>query len=191
MVIAFIISGCDNCDFSIPENKRALLADYEVGETIYFQSQKGDIDTISIVRIDSLEECGSIMAGKRKHIAIEIKYLPLNKWTGGTELSQNGEAKILNQDLIVIEKQFDEKENYWIGINYRDFLGEINENNLKKDDYLIDLGINEYWEIENEASNWRQYKNDSSVIVSLIWTKKYGLTEYKKRNGEILKINKP
>ena len=190
LLLAIPFLGCEECDFSIPKSKRDFLSNYHINDTLYFESQYGDIDTIAIVKIDSIEQCGSIMAVKRKHIAIEVKHLPTNKWTGGTESHSNGKQKILNQNLIVIEKQFHKNDNYWIGINYRDFSGEIHDSLMVKDDYLIDYGIKQYWIIENKLANWEKYKHDSSLIVNLIWTKKYGLTEYKKRNGNILRVKK-
>ncbi len=58
---------------------------------------------------------------------IKIQHLPENKWKAGTELSQNGKAKILNQELITVEKIINGKseDQYFIGINYRDFKVEL------------------------------------------------------------------
>lgn len=190
IIIVVIFIGCNECDFSIPQEQRDFLANYSVGDTIYFHSLQGiDIDTILITQIDSIEECGYIMAGTRKTITIKIKHLPLNRWSGGAELYQDGSKKILNQSLIYISKPFEKSKsnNYSVGIKYRDFIGKISNSDLVKDDYLKEFGISQYWKIRNKEAII-DYANDTSII-SLIWTKEFGLTEYTKKNGNKLRIS--
>jgi hypothetical protein len=103
-----------------------LLNLYSKGDTIYFSDAHGDLDTITVKNIDTLQQCGCAMVGNRRAISIEIQHLPVNKWTGGTEMFQNKPPKILDQDLIVIEKNFyDNGPKYFIGLNYRNFMGEL------------------------------------------------------------------
>jgi hypothetical protein len=132
------------------------------------------------------------MAGNRRAISVEIKHLPINKWTGGTEMYQDKPPKVLDQDLIVIEKTPNDKDTkYFIGINYRNFMGELTAiDSFSTDNKFIDLGISKYWTIKNQAADWPQYKQDSTMIINAYWTEKYGLTSYELRNGDIYRIKK-
>lgn len=188
-IITFVLTSCcSDSDFTFTNRHRILLDKYSVNDTIYFKSSSGDLDTFFVAKIDSIQECGIIMAGKRKSISVEIRHLPINHWAGGTELNQNSKPTILNQELIVIEKLFDQKPNnqYYIGISFRDFRGEIESlDNITIDTLLQDMGINKYYLIVNEFPN----ENDNSVS-KIIWTEKYGLTAYFKKSGDLYKLQR-
>lgn len=192
----FLLSSCcckyDDKDFQFTESHNKLLEPYTKGDSIYFVDQNGDLDTITISNIDTLQQCGCIMAGNRRAISVEIKHLPINKWTGGTEMYQDKPPKVLDQDLIVIEKTPNDKDTkYFIGINYRNFMGELTAiDSFSTDNKFIDLGISKYWTIKNQAADWPQYKQDSTMIINAYWTEKYGLTSYELRNGDIYRIKK-
>jgi hypothetical protein len=130
------------------------------------------------------------MAGKRKNIDIEIKHLPNNKWTGGTESSQDNTSKILNQSLITIEKMIDSnpEDQYFIGLSFRDFEGEIeNINQMQSDNLLADFGVDKYWLINTVIPD---DKLDSTSVTKVLWTEKFGLTSYYKKNGDIYKLKR-
>ena len=77
---------------------------------------------------------------------------------------------------------------YYIGISFRDFQGELkNISETETGISLADLGINKYWEINNEIPD---DKLDSASIAKILWTEKYGLTGYYKRNGDFYKIKR-
>jgi hypothetical protein len=135
-----------------------------------------------------MQECGIIMAGKRKNISIEIQHLPTNHWTGGTEINQNDQSAILNQELITIEKLLDRKsdDQYFVGISFRDFRGELkNISETKTDISIADLSVKKYWEMNNEIPIDRL---DSTSVTKILWTEKYGLTAYYKQSGDFYKI---
>lgn len=186
IIYSFLIGCCSDSDFTFTKRHRALLDKYSVNDTIYFKSSGGDLDTFFVAKIDSIQECGIILAGKRKTVTVEIQHLPINLWNGGTEDSQDGKTEVLNQDLITIEKLFNKEppDQYFIGLSFRDFSGEIeNLDNITSDTLLVDIGINQYWEIKNDSNN----QNNNSVS-KVIWTEKYGLTAYYKQNGDFYKI---
>jgi hypothetical protein len=135
-----------------------------------------------------MQECGIIMAGKRKNISIEIQHLPTNHWTGGTEDNQNGKSTILNQELITIEKLFDNEpeDQYFVGLSFRDFRGELkNLSETKTDISIADLDVKKYWEMNNEIPIDQL---DSNSVTKVLWTEKYGLTAYYKQNGDFYKL---
>lgn len=160
---------------------------YEVGDTIYFESDRGDIDTIFISKVDSVEECGILMTGKRKDIFYEIQHLPYNNWIFGKNLHRNGEISEINQSLIFLSKNLYEpsKDDYSIHIQYRNFSGELDFGKSQKDDYLKELGIEEYWKLESDTADWKEFGHDTLLIMEVVWTKKLGLTKYIKRNKEV------
>ena len=182
----------DDKDFQFAETHNKLLKPYSIDDTIYFANQSGDLDTLTISNIDTLQQCGCIMVGNRRAISIEIKHLPVNKWTGGREFYQGKPPKVLDQELIVIQKMPDDKDgNYFIGINYRNFMGELTAiDSFSTDNKFIDLDISKYWTIKNQSTDWQQYKQDSTLIINAYWTENYGLTSYELRNGDTYRIMK-
>ena len=182
-------SCCSDIDFVFDQGHRNFFKNYQIGDTIYFKALNGDIDTITVTNFDSLTVCSS-MTINHKSISVEIKHLPINHWNGGQEITDN-KSVYLDQELITVDKvPQDEKGNeaYYVGISFRDFLGEIN--NLKQtqtDTLLADIGIKNYWLIANELTIDR---GDTTTIEKLIWTEKYGLTGYYKRNGDFYKIHR-
>lgn len=190
ILFLFLTSCCSESDFAFTSKCRKLFNKYNLHDTIYFRNSRNDLDTIYIVAIDSIQQC-SMVSAKRKDIKIKIQHLPENRWTAGTELSQNGKSTILNQELIVVAKMISDKsvDQYYIGINYRDFMGELKTiDAMISDSLLFDLGITKYWVVHNDVIDWKQYENDSTIITKILWTEKYGLTSYYKRNGDYYKI---
>jgi hypothetical protein len=190
IILAFLfLPGC--CTFSQKElefsaNYNLFLASYHVGDTIYFSSGTGDIDTITVSEIDTREDCGSgIMGYPHRSIWIKIKHLPNNLWTDGTESTQQGPEKVLDQTLLAIEK-YPSDNHYYIAIYYQDFLAGLDTfPAVVTGNLLADLDVKEYWQIKTDTSI--KHQNESSV-AEVIWTTKFGLTAYYKRNGEFYKL---
>jgi len=188
ILIFIIFASCrEECDFSVPKKYRSFLHNYKVGDTIYFMSNQGDMDTMLIAKCDTIESCGQgFMGFKRKDFSYEIKHLPNNKWTGGTEMNQNGKSKELDLNLVSLSKNFDPKEKFEfsIYIHYREFGGEIeNIDSLIKDDLLKSIGISEYWMI-NKSNYDKSTVLPDTVIKKVFWTKNFGLTGYEYGTGE-------
>ena len=185
------LTGCVNCDFSVPKAYRLFLHNYSVGDTIYFESNLGDIDTMLIVKYDTTEICGQgLMTFPKKHFHYEIKHLPINNWIFGTGGHQDGRTEVYYQELVSLGKSFDPKDSivYSASVNYREFGGKLeNIDDLIIDSTFKDLGVKEYWKIEK--SNYHQQGvTPDSVIHRVYWSVKYGLTGYEYGNGEMYKI---
>ena len=190
LTLFLLTSCCSDADFVFTNRHRAFLNKYSVADTVYFINSANDLDTFFIAKVDSFQECGIIMAGKRKNISIEIKHLPNNKWTDGTESTQDNKSKILNQSLITIEKMINRnpEDQYSIGLSYRDFRGEIeNINQIQNDNLLAEFGVDKYWLINTVIPN---DKLDSTSVKKVLWTEKFGLTAYYKNNGDIYKLKR-
>ncbi len=204
ILLSIIFTSCccnyEDKDFEFTPTHLKLIQPYSAGDTIYFSNQLGALDTITISKIDTLQDCGCLMVGNRRYVSVEIKHLPTNLWTGGKEMpSQEQPGRTLDQDLISIEKTLygkegnsnGDKENYFIAISYRNAFGELKNLADKKTDSLFkSYDINEYWIIHNETADWQENKSDSHGIITLYWTERYGLTGYELRNGEKYTIKK-
>lgn len=192
VIACLLMIGCckyHSSDFKIATSYISIYNNYKLGDTIYFSTQENVVATVYIAAIDSFQICGGFMGVPRKDVTIEIQHLPNNIWTGGQEFFQNKPVKILNQNLVTVEKIIFHKSKvqYFIGINYRDFVGEVTDSTIVRyDDMFETLGVGEYWEIGTELP---LEKLDSNAVTKVFWSEKYGLTGYYKRNGELYKIN--
>ncbi len=186
IVLAFFFLGCDTlnkAELQFATNYNSLLSSYQPGDTLYFFSNSGDIDTITVSTVDSYESFSAgIMGWPHRNVIIRIKHLPNNLWSAGTEFMQHQNPKILDQELIVVEKTPNLKNQYFIGIDFRDFsVGLDTFPSTVTGDLLTSLDIREYWSIKTESAIESQ--NEYSV-TDIIWTTKFGLTGYYKKNGE-------
>lgn len=190
LFLLFSLWSCQECDFSIPQEQRDFFSYYSVGDTIYFESEK-DIDTITVVSIDSIETCNSFMTPPYKYLFVQVKHLPSDKWSPMTSYrDQEGNLRKSYQSIFFLDKDLSKSEStYFIEIDFRDFSAFLHDSCLVENDYLKDLGVSRYWKMRNEAAYSNQ--NDSSTITSLIYTKEFGVTEYTKLNGEKLRIKNP
>ncbi len=190
LTLSFLLCACcckyDDVDFKFSKKYTNYLKPYKQGDTIYFADQYGDYDTVLISAIDTLQECGCVQVSNRKTVRVRIRHLPQNRWNGGTESKQSKPATVLDQELIVVEKTPDKTDpHYFTGINFRNFSGEISDSsNRVTDDRFKKYHVRNYLVIRNNARNWKQYRNDSTMILNLFWTEKYGLTGYELRNGQ-------
>ncbi|MBC7412568.1 MAG: hypothetical protein H7331_08970 [Bacteroidia bacterium] len=191
MLLIFLTSCIfDDRRFLFKKEYSQLFSAYTKNDTIYFSSKKGDLDTFTVSEINTLKVC-SIITQNKKCVTVKIKHLPFNKWILGVEMEQNGTSKKLDQELITVEKTMGSNtdDKYFIGINYRNFIGEINNvSNVISDNRFSKFEIKQYFQVVNQAANWEQYRLDSTTIIKLFWTEKYGLTGYELRNGETYEI---
>ncbi len=185
----FLTSCCcqyDEDDFAFSERYNKLLKPYTKGKIIYFSNASGDLDTIMVSNIDTIQQCGCFMVGNGRSVSVKIKHLPVNHWIAGTEWPQDKPPNILDQTIIGVGKSpNDTGWVYSIGIHYRYFMGNLSDTSTKYSDNRFEKsGIQNYWVIANQIAEWEQYKKDSTIILKAYWTEKYGLTGYDLRNGQ-------
>ena len=190
LLLPIIVSSCCSYDrnkfeFSIKE--RTHFNKYRIGDTIYFQSNFGDVDTIAIIGIDSerYENCNGFSHKPINAKWIMIKHLPVDKWSGTSQIKTNGSQPSINfQWLLSISKYpTDKKTEYQI--NFKDFhsnpdtiIGIFNKDTL----VLNDIKLSNYFKLNKVASEKSAEPQD---IETIYWTDKYGLTAYVSKNGEI------
>src|SRR5688572_2888681 len=85
--LIFLLLGCcsyDNRSFDFTEEEFNHFSRYKIGDTIYFQSNLGDMDTITIVGfgVEKKDTCGFLMAIPAFNERwIKIKHLPRDDWS--------------------------------------------------------------------------------------------------------------
>jgi len=192
-ILVFILSSCgcrtDKKEFNFDNNEPKHLSCYKTDDTIYFENSKSDIDTITVIKIDSAkgEECHGISAPRPtgKSCWVAIKYLPIDRWYTRKLFGNNQEdttsfeyKKLINiyKDPIKNKTFFDfEFKDFYTGCNY--VLGKLNTDTLT----LNKNKITNYYIIEH---GYPERITKSINIETLIWTDKDGLTAYKNKNGD-------
>lgn len=169
--------GCNNqLDFS--NEQRALYKMYKPNDSIFFQSSTGDFDTLLILGIDSSESHGGILSGgPEKGIRVFISHLPVDHWITSYNCCP---SQAIPNDLIVVGKAENQPDYY--GIQYRGFRGELDfVNPISKKLIIHNKVISKYWNALTEMPTKHQKTED---VEEVIWTYQYGLTKYKKSNGD-------
>ena len=188
LFIMLIISGCcsyDKNDFEFTNAEVKHVSSYKIGDTIYFQSNLNDTDTITIIdlKTERNENCGRIMAPKPINGKwLQIKHLPIDKWHGTAQTGDKIET--VYQELFWITKSpTDKKTEYFI--TYKDFysrpdtvIGVYHSGTIT----LNDLKVSNYYIVEH---GWPERAVESKSIRIVYWTDQYGLTAYKSKDGEI------
>lgn len=191
IISTLLLTGCcstDNKEFEFDKNEPRHLSSYKKGDTIYFENPKNDIDTITILSVDSAkgEKCFGLLnqIPKGKSCWVTFKFLPIDKWHGVTI---NGNTKdttsIDYKNLIQITKDPIENKTFFV-FDFKDFytasetvLGILNTDTL----ILNEKKITNYYEINHGFPERVKY---STNIETLIWTDKEGLTAYKNKAGD-------
>src|SRR5690606_14891588 len=124
-----LISACKKYNLDIESSHRKLLDLYSINDTIYFGNQLGELDTIKIIGIDSIEVKRNYLGTvpPMKEIYLRIIHLPINKFKENSIAGlRNDEIK--NQSLITISKVYIQENEFetHAKVRFRDFEGYLN-----------------------------------------------------------------
>jgi hypothetical protein len=192
LLFLFYFSSCcsyDKKDFDFNKNDLLPFSSFKVGDTIYYENLLGDIDTILIHKIDSIQNknCGGLMAMPAgNYLYIAIKHLPNDQlWTGTTTDATTGKTEINYQEIISIDKIPQTKEMSY-SIDFKDFHTSAGENNifekLRTDTVIINgKNITNFYEVEH---GYPERLTKPTNIELLYWTDNDGLIAYKNKQGE-------
>jgi hypothetical protein len=190
IILTILASSCcsyDKNDFEFNNEELEHFSDYKIGDTINFESNLGDIDTITIVdfKTERNDNCSGFMApmplnGKW----VQIKHLPIDKWHGTSQdMATGGKIEVVYQELFWITKFPTEKKTEY-SISFRDFysksdtiIGEHHTDTIT----LNDLKISNYYIVRH---GYPERVIEPKNIETLFWTDKFGLTAYKSKDGE-------
>ena len=187
--IILLFSSCcswdyDNKDFEFSDKELNLLRVYKINDTIYFQSNLGNIDTITVLKISEKKRNGSrcfISLPPSHDFDIVIMHLPFDRWTGINQ-DEGGEKEITYQYLISVSKKPLDKETYYL-IEFKDFfaLGQSIFSEFKKECIVGGKTLYDCYKIKHSYPERIENQDD---IEFLYWTTKYGLTAYSSKSGE-------
>ena len=189
LVIFGLFSGCCSWDYSkedfeFTQEELNLMGTYQVGDTIYFESNLDDIDTITVVEVFEERHEGSrcfISRGPSNYRSIKIKHLPSDKWNYGLRF-EGGEEKVAYQPLISVKKDPIKQKNYY-SISFKGFdtLRDSTLGSFQKE-YIVDGKIiSDCYEVKHGYPERIVNPDDIEIVY---WTVKYGLTAYTSKSGE-------
>lgn len=198
LTLLFFIAGCcqlkyEKKDFLLNENELSFFNAYKAGDTIYFENQFGNIDTIEIIEItptntEPKSACsnGIFMQPKPTNSKeISIKHLPIDKWQGTIEPhNNNGEIKktIKHQTFFSITKFLLEKE-VITEISFKDFHSSLSLNLFSKD--TLTLNNKKWTNYFIAIHSYPEKVNKSWNICKAYWTINEGLIGYETKGGQI------
>lgn len=189
LVIFGLFSGCcswnyDKADFEFTQKELHLLGVYNANDTIYFQSNLGDIDTITVLNISEEKEKGNkcfISKPPFHGRHIKIKHLPYDRWTGTSQV-ESGERKTTYQVLISISKFPLQKRTYY-SIAFKGFVasGQSVFGEFKKECIIGGKTLSNCYKVTNSYPERIDKADDIEIVY---WTSKNGLIAYTSKSGE-------
>lgn len=182
LIILLMVTSCVKYNGDIPKEYKKLIGAYKLNDTFYFKSNLNDLDTIKVVKLDSLQMKNQGPSSlPHKQINLEILHLPFNKWNSG--IDETNPNKIINECLVTIFKQqtnrHPEDDDFGIYINYRDFFGELDMEKLrfKKKDT-----------IKADTTEYLPKKLIEDTVIEIYWSLDKGMIGYKKKDGQVYNL---
>jgi hypothetical protein len=189
-ILVFLLSSCgcwtDKKKFNFDNNEPRHISCYNTGDTICFENSESEIDTFTVIAVDSAKgkECKGFGAPRPigKSCWVTIKHLPVDKWHG-ISIEYPNDTTIEYDELINITKDPIENKSFFT-FEYKDFyagwnyvLGKPNTDTLT----INNKPITNYYKIN---PTYPERLTEPTSVVTLIWTDKDGLTAYKNKNGD-------
>lgn len=189
--ISLILTSCcsfDKNDIEFSDTELGHFSDYKKGDTIYFEGNFGDIDTMEIIGFENEkhDNCFGLIAPKPGNSQwIGIKHLPNDVWKGTRhDLSNTGQNEIDYQGLLWITKDPLEKTTEY-RINFKDFrsvedstIGQYYSELLT----LNNIDLTNYYKVKH---GYPERVSDSIDIEVVYWTDKEGLIAYQNKGGQV------
>ena len=193
--LIIFLSGCINYDYSKKDfefNKQDndFFSAYNIGDTLYFKSNKNNIDIFTVIGfgMEQRKANGGLMNVFPINTKwIKIKHLPIDKWASVSIETPNNKVDTNYQGLFWITKKPTFKNVTSYSIDFKDFytnpatdsvIGEFHTDTIKLNDRLI----TDYYVIHH---GYPDRVIDSNNIEVVYWTKANGLTAYKNKGGEV------
>ena len=194
LIPALVLYGCcsppvekDKFDFTNEELQ--FLNPMVINDTIYFESNNFDVDTILIRKLnkESYNGCSYfIQRAPSNWRSIEITHLPVDKWTG-TSQSQNEPPETTYQYLFSMSKDF-ERNSMVFSVSFRGFHSKEVKISLDSTSTLI-INSRKTQKCYQLDHYYPERISEEDDIVRVYWSKAIGLVGYENKAGEIW-INK-
>jgi hypothetical protein len=189
ITVSLLTSCCsiDKTDIEFNDHELKHFSYYKPGDTVFFESNLGDIDTIEIIgfKNEKYDKCGGIMQRRPSNTRwLTIKHLPFDKWHGTSQdMSKDGNIEIDYQGLLWITKDPINKTTEY-NIDFKDFhsttdtiIGEFHSDTLK----LNNIILTNFYKIKH---GYPERVIDLNDIEVLYWSDNDGLLAYKDKGGQ-------
>lgn len=176
--------GYEEKEFEFTQEEFNHFGPYKVGDTVYFESNLGNIDTIAVLQISEAKEEGSkcfISRAPSHHRTITIKHLPYNNWLGPT-IIQEGKRKIYCQDIISISKYPLKKQTVY-DISFKGF-HTATDSVFNAFQPMCQVGRHRIENCYKITHSYPDRITQPDNIEVVYWTDKFGLTAYTSKSGE-------
>jgi hypothetical protein len=193
--LTILFSSCgpsyDKTDFEFNVLELSHFGDYQIGDTIYFESNFGDVDTITIVNFETERIEGSwgiIARAPSNYRLMTIRHLPIDRWHGTSrDMATGGKVEIVYQGLFSISKH---PLNRRVDNNFefKDFYSSTSSFSEQLNNDTVTLNSFSFSDFYQLAPFYPERIVSPENIESIYWTDKYGLTAYKNKGGEIWTI---
>lgn len=142
------------------------LQSYEKGDTIYFHSNKGNVDTLIITNVNENNSMSPFVRNEAS-----FQYVA----NGSYEYQLYHNGNIFEGILLLVEKRIEDKPvvvSFSLGGLYSDPITSITTNVLENGEYLDDCII-----IDNTNSHKGKFQKNLDII-EIIWSKTKGILRY-------------
>jgi len=175
--------GYNEEDFVFTQQESERFGPYKIGDTIYFGSNTGDLDTITIVGIEESQRTGRKCFSRRAPAnskRITIKHLPMDYWHGST-IKPGEHPEIIYQRVFSIVKLPLKKETHY-SVSFKSFIFmDTTLGEFYKQLTINGRLITDSYRLKHTYPE-RILKPDD--IETVYWTDKNGLTAYTNKSGE-------
>jgi hypothetical protein len=187
-ILIVLFSSCcsyDQKDFDFTSEELAVASSLHLGDTIYYESNLHNIDTILI--IDTLSEqikgCGMFIQPRpTNNLSFLIKHLPVDNWYGTS--TTNSETKIDYQSLLTITKSPKPKQ-IEFSFSFKGFYSSLDSiiGELQTD--TVEFNNRKFWDYYLIKHSYPERIKNASDVTEIYWTKKEGLVAYRNKGGEV------
>lgn len=174
---------------SFKSNYRLLDTDidfnpYNIGDTLLFNSNKGEKDTIIIYSINKdvlTEKCYS-------YFSCIYSKLITDSWEGFSVNTNKINENWKGKTLLTIRAEPDGRKTIYFDISLNNAWWYGNEENLEQikkiESITFNNGIHTFSDVQVIKSNSQEYLERQNFIEKIYWSKSYGIIGFDKLDGE-------
>lgn len=187
-LLTVLFSACcsyDQKDFDFTSEELEIASSLHIGDTIYYESNLHDMDTILIIDTLSgqIKGCGMFIQPRpTNYLSFRIKHLPIDSWHGTSKT--NSKTKIDYQSLFTITKSPKPKQ-LEFSFSFKGFYSSNDSiiGELQTD--TVEFNSRKFWNYYLIKHSYPERIKNASDVTEIYWTRKEGLFAYKSKGGEV------
>jgi hypothetical protein len=186
IILTLVLASCSysDKDFNLNATERSFLNAFKKGDTLYYESSRGQVEKILVLGVDSAQkrESGYLIAlPASNQIFIKIQHIPIDTFQTLAQFGNAMKFDTISESVITISKFPQEKETQYT-FQFKHFLSSTKKGleAIHSDTILNGHKLTNYFILKDDFPN-----NDTSStkVEELYWTKNEGLVAYKLKNG--------